>query len=91
MSALIIVSPEHHVGVPLVYNLGETSLIITNDYGAPDAFELAAPSLPCEEMAESLEMPHNPTIILDETESYNLYTCLHALFAGAHEQGKTGE
>ncbi len=31
--------------VPLVYNLGEHSLIITSDHGAPDTFELAGPRI----------------------------------------------
>jgi hypothetical protein len=34
---MIIVSDAHHMLVPLIYNLGEHSLIITNDYGRPDA------------------------------------------------------
>ena len=67
MNNIIIVSPDHRLPAPLVYNLGECLLIITSDYGAPDAFELAASRV-------------NETVILDHDETYYLYQCLHSLF-----------
>lgn len=77
MGSIIAVTPDHKMPKPLVYNLGETSLIITSDYGAPDAFELAAPTI----NEATQEVTHTPaTIVLDHDEIYNLYQCLHSLF-----------
>ena len=78
MSNIIIVSPDHRLPAPLVYNLGECSLIITSDYGAPDAFELAAPKIG--------DAPTQETIILDHDETYHLYQCLHSLFQATCEE-----
>ena len=78
MNTIIVVSPDHRLPAPLVYNLGECSLIITSDYGAPDAFELAA--TPADETALTGRGPQQQTVILDHDETYNLYQCLHSLF-----------
>ena len=64
---------------PLVYHLGEHCLIITNDYGAPDAFELAAPMIKDDE-TQQIEEEHPQTVIFDHDETYHLYQCLHTLF-----------
>ena len=62
---------------PLVYNLGRTTLIITSEYGAPEAFELAAPTID----EATGEITHNPpTVILDHEETDKLYQCLRELF-----------
>lgn len=86
MGSIIVVSEQHHT-IPITYNLGEHSLIITNDYGAPDAFELAAPVIrESPDMVASVEeVPTNSTLILDHDESYNLYQCLHTLFHPTQE------
>jgi len=42
---IIMVSDAHKMPAPLVYHLGEHTLMITNNYGAPDAFELVAPKV----------------------------------------------
>ena len=79
---MIIVSDAHKMPAPLVYHLGEHTLIITSDYGAPDAFELVAPSVhetPEGECAQSAE-PGQETAILDHEEAYRLHQCLHMLF-----------
>jgi len=75
---IIVVSPEHKMPAPLVYNLGEHTLIITSDYGAPDAFELCAPAINEQTQEEAPDGPE--TAIFDEDETYRLYQCLHALF-----------
>jgi len=63
---------------PLLYNLGEHTLIITSDYGAPDAFELVAPNV--DEAATHDEGASTPTVIFDASETYYLYQCLQSLF-----------
>jgi hypothetical protein len=75
---IIVVSDAHKMPAPLLYNLGEHSLIITSDYGAPDAFELAAPAINEETLEVSPDSPQ--TAIFDEEETYRLYQCLHTLF-----------
>jgi hypothetical protein len=81
---LIVVSPEHHrMPVPLIHVLGKHSLIITDSYGNPDAFELAALRV-----GEVQEGERTTTLILDEEETYNLYQCLHKLFHPAHNEEK---
>jgi len=75
---IICVTEEHHMPAPLVYNLGECSLLITSDYGAPDAFELVASKI--DETAQEGEALQHSTIILDHDETYHLYQCLHTLF-----------
>jgi hypothetical protein len=77
MGNIIIVSPKHGEERPIMCNLGDTTLIITNDSEAPDAFELVAPKID-ESKLPDVE-PDTETIILDEHETYNLYQCLHAL------------
>lgn len=72
MNALIIVTDEHKAPVPLIYNLGNHSLVITNSYGDLAAFEFAAPSTD--------EGTTQELTILDHDETYNLYQCLHELF-----------
>ncbi len=84
MSAIIIVSPLHKLPVPLVYNLGESSLIITSDYGAPHAFELAAPAITNEAVSPD-DAPKSETVILNHDETYYLYQCLHVLFGQAEK------
>jgi hypothetical protein len=74
---IIMVSDAHKMPAPLVYKLDEHSLIITSDYGAPDAFELVAPS--------AKKGKHPPTVIFDHEESYYLYQCLHELFQPSSE------
>jgi hypothetical protein len=89
MDSLIIVSSAH-TGRPVICQLGDASqAILTSDYDAPEAFELAAPPyVPDEGVSspgEELPVSH-ATIILDEEEAYGLYQCLHALFqAGLRE------
>ena len=75
---IIIVTEQHSTPAPLVYNLGEHSLIITSDYGAPDASALVAPRL--DETALPGDAPQQQTVILDHEETYHLYQCLHSLF-----------
>jgi hypothetical protein len=77
----------HQMPAPLVYNLGEHCLIITNDYGAPDAFELAAPVIDETETGEAAESG-NETEIFDHDETYRLYQCLHSLFHSAQPSDK---
>jgi hypothetical protein len=76
---IIIVSDAHKMPAPLVYHLGEHTLIITSDYGAPDAFELVAPNV--DEAVATDDPPQ--TVILDHEESYRLYQCLQSLFQPA--------
>jgi hypothetical protein len=77
MGTIIIVSDSHRHPTSLLYNLGNHSLVITGDYGAPDAFELGAPVT---DETTSLDEAHQPeTIILGHDETYNLYQCLHTL------------
>ena len=78
MSGTILLVTEQHRTIPVVYNLGSHSLIITNDYSAPDAFELAAPII--DEATHEVTPDSPTTLILDNDETYNLYQCLHALF-----------
>ena len=70
---MIMVSDAHKMPAPLVYHLGEHTLVITSDYGAPDAFELVAPKVNDEESGTT-------TVIFDEGETYRLYQCLYELF-----------
>ncbi len=77
---IIIVTDAHKMPAPLVYNLGDHSLIITSDYGAPDAFELVAPKV--DETALPDDGASTTTVIFDHEETYHLYQCLHALFQG---------
>jgi len=79
MNAIIIVTDEHEGTLPLMYNLGDHTLIITNDYGNLAAFELAAPRVDIEEQVDS-DTPKQELTILDHDETYNLYQCLHTLF-----------
>ena len=67
---------------PPICNLGNHTLVITNDYGNPDASALVTPVIK-DGAAFSDEEPTQETIILDHDEAYNLYQCLHALFFGA--------
>jgi hypothetical protein len=78
----IVVSPEHKMSAPLVYNLGDHSLIITSDYSAPEAFELCAPVIHEIETGEAvIDVETSPkTAIFDHDETYRLYQCLHTLF-----------
>ena len=85
MSAIIIVSPLHKEPVPLVYNLGETSLIMTSDYGTPDAFELAAPVVGDAPVSPD-EQPNRHSVILSHDETYYLYQCLTVLFGRASKK-----
>ena len=75
--------------VPLVYNLSEHSLIITSNYDAPDAFELAAPVIHASQDGAVLpdEEPTQETIILDHDEAYHLYQCLHTLLFALQQEG----
>jgi hypothetical protein len=83
MGNIIVVSPEHRLPTPLVYNLGTHSLIVTSDYGAPDAFELAAPVI--DEASLPDDALQHSTVILDHDEAYHLYQCLHtSLFVPQH-------
>jgi hypothetical protein len=79
---IIIVSDKHKMPAPLVYNLGEHSLIIASDYGAPDAFELCAPVITETKTGEvAQDHESSPQVaIFDHDETYNLYQCLHCLF-----------
>ncbi len=52
---IIVVSHAHKMLAPLVYNLGDHTLIVTDSYGAPDAFELTAPRIA--ETAEGEALP----------------------------------
>ena len=79
---IIVVSEKHPMPIPLVYNLGEHSLVVTSDYGAPEAFELATPVI-TEEGEESADS--SKTLILDADETSNLYQCLHEWFHPAGE------
>ncbi len=87
MSTLIVVSQKHRSPMPLVYNLGTHTLIITHDYETPDAFELAAPLI--DETALPDEESKQETIILDHDETYNLYQCLHTLLFMPAREGDT--
>ena len=80
LAVIRLVTDAHSMPTPLVYNLGETSLIITSGYGSPDAFELAAPGVIDD------DTPQSQTIILDQEETYNLYQCLHTLFHPTGEE-----
>jgi hypothetical protein len=75
---IIVVSENHKMPEPLFYNLGNHCLIITNDYGAPDAFELCAPVI--DEQTQEVDPGSPVTTVFDEEETYNLYQCLHSLF-----------
>ena len=78
MNALIIVTDDHKGKLPLMYNLGDHTLVITNSYDNLSAFELAAPRVEVEQ-ADS-DTPKQELTILDHDETYNLYQCLHTLF-----------
>ncbi len=85
MGNIIIVSSTHRMPVPLVYNLGEHALIITSNYDAPDAFELATPVI--DETSLQGDAQTQETVILDHDEAYHLYQCLHTLlFAPQQEE-----
>ena len=75
---IIVISDAHKMPAPLLYHLGEHSLIITSDYGAPDAFELVAPKI--DEAAATDDVSSPQTAIFDHDETYRLYQCLHSLF-----------
>src|SRR5437763_11816641 len=81
MGSILIVSHEHRLPTPVEYNWGNHTLIITHDYGSPDAFERAAPQVDEAEAAVSRESEQheNDLVILDHNETYNLYQCLHTL------------
>ena len=84
MGALIVVSHEHSLPTPIQYNLGNHTLIITHDYSASDAFELAAPRIEEAEEANPGEEQQPALLIFDHDEAYYLYQCLHMLFTPAH-------
>jgi len=96
MNSIIIVSPAH-TGRPVICRLGDsTRAILTTDFDAPDAFELASPAyvpdgsdtsseqelpLADKEVVSPEDLPTTPaTLILDDEESFNLYRCLHTLY-----------
>jgi len=78
---LIIISNEHQMPVPLTYNLGDSTLIIANEYTATDAFALVTPKKDkaSSDQKKTSELPP-VNIVLDNEEAYRLYTCLHSLF-----------
>jgi hypothetical protein len=74
---IIVVSDAHKMPAPLVYNLGDHTLVITSDYGTPEAFELCAPVINEQTLEVSPDSPQ--TAIFDHDEAYRLYQCLHTL------------
>jgi len=66
--SLIIVIDQHQLIAPQVTALGHTTLVITNEYEASDAFALVS------------QDKQTTTLILDHEESYKLYMSLHALY-----------
>lgn len=67
MAILIVASRKSELPVPLIYNLGDHALVITDERSGP---------LPSEITADGAI---RDAVRLDDEETYKLYQCLHAL------------
>ena len=75
----IVISKEHRMPTPLLINLGTHTLVITSDYGTPDAFALVARVIK-DGVASPDDGASTTTVIFDHEETYHLYQCLQSLF-----------
>jgi hypothetical protein len=88
---IIIISSHHQMPVPQVTVLEDHTLIIANEYCAPDAFALVTPMEDnvSSDQEKTSELPVN--IVLDNEEAYRLYTCLHSLFQEMDDKSEDEE